>query len=132
MNEPLRRQRRKVEINIVPLVDVLIVLIFFFLVSMQFRHMKTLNITMPRIESAGENRLVEQIEIAIDPEGRLFLNGTEHSKNQLEQALRLAASISPNTPVVLMADEESALRHTALVMDLCRRSGLEKIRLQSR
>jgi len=38
-----KRRRRKAEINIVPLVDVLVVLIFFFLVSMQFRNLNLLN-----------------------------------------------------------------------------------------
>jgi biopolymer transport protein ExbD len=132
MNVLPRRNRRKVEINIVPLVDVLIVLIFFFLVSMQFRHLKTLNITMPHIETAGENRLVEQIEIAIAPDGAFFFNGTPHTLAQLEKALQLAASVSRSVPVVLMADEDSSLRYTTQVMDLARRFGLEKIRLQSR
>jgi biopolymer transport protein ExbD len=49
----LARRRNKASINIIPLMDVLTILIFFFLVSMQFKEMTTLNLTLPKIESAG-------------------------------------------------------------------------------
>ena len=51
----LARRRRKADINIVPLIDVLTVLIFFFLVSMQFREQLTLNLTLPQVETAGRS-----------------------------------------------------------------------------
>ena len=60
---------RKPYVNIVPLVDVLTVLLFFFIVTMQFKQFKVLNITMPEIRTAGINQLDEQIVIAIDEIG---------------------------------------------------------------
>ena len=47
------RKRRKPRIDIVPLVDVLMVLIIFFLVTMQFQNLRALNVKLPEIESAG-------------------------------------------------------------------------------
>ena len=126
------RRRRKAEINIVPLVDVLIVLIFFFLVSMQFRNMATLNIVLPKIETAGKNKMLEQIEIGVSPEGQFFFNGELLTRMQLEAAVRLAASFNKDTLVLILADEESYLKNITFVMDICRLAGLERIRLQSR
>ena len=125
-------RRRKPEINIVPLVDVLIVLIFFFLVSMQFRNMATLNIVLPKIETAGKNRMLEQIEIGISPEGQFYYNGEPLTKQQIEAAIKLAANFNKDTLVLILADEESYLKHITFVMDTCRKAGLDKIRLQSR
>ena len=95
--------RRRAEINIVPLVDVLIVLIFFFLMSMQFRDSKILNITLPKIETAGKNKALEQLEIAVDTEGKFYFNGAEISKGGLEEAVKVAAYL----PLLTLARSNS-------------------------
>jgi len=127
-----KRRRRKAEINIVPLVDVLVVLIFFFLVSMQFRNLNLLNLTLPQIESAGREEPARSLQIGIDVEGRYFLNGAIVSEEVLVEEVRMAGELSPETPVLIMADENSLLRQVTFVMDTCRLAGLEKVRLQSR
>jgi len=127
-----KRRRRKAEINIVPLVDVLVVLIFFFLVSMQFRNLNLLNLTLPQIESAGREEPTRSLQIGIDVEGRYFLNGEVVSEEVLVEEVQTAGELSPDTPVLIMADENSLLRQVTFVMDTCRLAGLEKVRLQSR
>lgn len=127
-----KRRRRKAEINIVPLVDVLVVLIFFFLVSMQFRNLNLLNLTLPRIESAGREEPTRSLQIGIDVDGRFFLNGEVVEEEVLVEEVRTAGELSPETPVLIMADENSLLRQVTFVMDTCRLAGLEKVRLQSR
>ena len=126
------RRRRTPAINIVPLVDVLTVLLFFFLVTMQFKQVSSLNITVPKIETAGENEITEQIVIAISPEGELYLNDRRIEKAQLENAVELAGELTPEMPVLLIADEEVPLKNVTEVMDICRANQLNKIRLQSR
>ena len=125
-------RRRKVEINIVPLVDVLIVLIFFFLVSMQFRNLTTLNLVLPKIETAGRNKNIEQLEIAVDAAGQFFLSGVPVSKDELEFSVNLQGELNRDIPVLVMADEETYLKRVTYIMDVCREAGLERIRLQSR
>lgn len=127
-----RRRRQPVQINIVPLVDVLIVLIFFFLITMQFRNRTTLNISLPEIETAGQNKEVGQVEIAIDAEGNFYFNGTPVTRDELETAVALTAQNVIDNRVLIMGDEESNLKQTATAMDICRKYGLEKIRLQAR
>jgi biopolymer transport protein ExbD len=126
------RRRRQPAINIVPLVDVLTVLLFFFLVTMQFKQVSSLNITVPKIETAGENEIQEQIVIALSPVGEFFLNDRPLEKEELEVAIKLAGELTPDLPVLLVADEEVPLRFVTEVMDICRSHQLNKIRLQSR
>ena len=128
----LQRRRQRPTINIVPLVDVLTVLLFFFLVTMQFRQVTALNITAPEIETAGKNKIDEQVILAVDAEGAFFLNDQRLEKEGLDAALRVAGEVTPEIPVLLMADEEAPLKHVTEVMDLCRKNRLNKIRLQSR
>jgi biopolymer transport protein ExbD len=128
----IRRRRRQPTINIVPLVDVLTVLLFFFLVTMQFKQVSTLNITVPKIETAGENEIQEQIVIALSPAGEIYLNDRPLQKSALEAAMKLAGELTPDIPVLLIADEEVPLKYVTEVMDVCRSHQLNKIRLQSR
>lgn len=128
----IRKRKRRLEVNMVPLVDVLAVLLFFLLVTMQFRNLQTLNITVPEIETAGRSELTEPINIAVDKEDQIYLNNEPVSLAELETAIRIAAAANRELPVLLIADEETALRNVTKIMDLCRKHGLERLRLQSR
>jgi len=127
-----KRRRRKAEINIVPLVDVLVVLIFFFLVSMQFRNLTLLNLTLPKIETAGKEQPTDSLQIGVDTEGQYYLNGNPVSDEVLIEQVQTVARLSPDTSVLIMADENSLLHKVTFLMDTCRKAGLEKVRLQSR
>ena len=128
----LLRRRRQPTINIVPLVDVLTVLLFFFLVTMQFKQVSSLNITVPKIETAGKNEIKEQIVIALSPEGERYLNDRRLGLDAFKLAIELAGELTPDLPVLLIADEDVPLKHVTEVMDICRANQLNKIRLQSR
>lgn len=128
----LERPRKSPQINIVPLVDVLTVLLFFFLVTMQFRQLSALNLTLPEIQTAGQSQVQESVVIAIAADGALFLNERSVSESELREGIRVLGSQAPETPVLLMADEDAALRYITMVMDICRSNRLNRIRLQSR
>lgn len=128
-----QRRRRKPEINIVPLIDVLTTLIFFFLITMQFRTNQVLNIVAPKIETAGQNKMVEQLEIGVGTEeGEYYFNGARLGEAQLVAAIEAASRVDKRVPVLLIADEKSYLKSVTFVMDNCRKHGLDTIRLQSR
>jgi len=127
-----KRRQRKPYVNIVPLVDVLTVLLFFFIVTMQFKQFKVLNITMPEIKTAGVNQVDDQIIIAIDESGEIFYNGIAVTIKQLSESLVATNQVKADFSVLIMADEETELKVITEVMDLCRNNQLNQIRLQSR
>lgn len=131
MNVLVRKKRRS-EINIVPLVDVLIILIFFFLMTMQFRNLNILNLQLPKIETAGKNNPGDHLVVAIDHKGSYFLQNKPVTEDELLTAFTLAGTVDRTQPVLLMADERTPLKNVTFVMDACRRKGLDKIRLQAR
>ena len=126
------RKRRKADINIVPLIDVLVVLIFFFLVSMQFRNLTLLQLTLPQMETAGDSQKTEYVEIAITREGKIYFNGDEIDLEELDVRLGLVGKTNNQIPVLISADESSVLKDTTAVMDICRRHGFEGMSLQTR
>ncbi len=128
----IQKRRKKTEINIVPLIDVLIVLIFFFLMTMQFRNMNVLNITPPQMETAGKDKEIVQLLIGIDTEGQYFIDSTPVTQDELVKAFDEAASQEEPPSVLLMADEDVPLHYVTFVMDQSRKSKLPKVRLQAR
>lgn len=128
----IRKARSKPFINIVPLIDVLIVLIFFILMTMQFRNVNMLNITPPKMDAADSGTAENSISIAIDAKGDYFYNNGIISIEELEKSLLNAAKENNQQTVLVLADEETAIKHMTAVMDASRKSGLAKVRLQMR
>ena len=128
----IKRHQRKIYVNIVPLVDVLIVLLFFFIATSQFKQFKVLNIKMPEIKTAGVNQIEEQISIAIDKSGQLFFNNVLVSNQELNDALIVARKVMDDRSIIIMADEATEIKVITEVMDLCRTNQFNKISLQAR
>ena len=126
------KSRKKPRIDVVPLIDVLMVLIIFFLVTMQFRDLRALNIKLPKIDTAGSNLMSNELIVSISQEGDFFINSKKVDFEKLAQVLK-ATSLLPQKPVILVvADENVPLRHVTQVVDLCRKNSLEDFRLQAR
>ena len=126
------KKRRRPEMNLVPLIDVLVMLIFFAFVTMQFRSITTMNLTLPKVETAGKSELKESLTISITKEGGVDVNGRQASMEILEQLVREIGQVSKDVTVVIRSDENTPLRFVTQAMDTCRKQGLNKIRLQSR
>jgi len=127
-----QKRRRRPELNLVPLIDVLVMLIFFAFVTMQFKSAATLNITLPKVETAGKNEFKGTVTIAIDKDGLISFNGKPVPDDQLVPLLERVHNVDKDIPVLIKADETTQLRKLAFVMDSCRKTGLNKFSLQSR
>jgi len=129
----LRRfRKRSPRVDVIPLIDVLMVLILFFLTSMQFQDLRALNVKLPKIDSAGSNKISNQLVVSISKEGEYFLNGNEDELVEIGKVFRSSAQLPRKPAVLVVADEDVPLKHVTEVVDLCRESGLGDFRLQSR
>lgn len=136
MSSLYQRRRKRPEMNLVPLIDVLVMLIFFAFVTMQFRSVATMNLTLPKVETAGKSELKDSITISITKEGGFTFQSGARSRQvtieELEQVVHELGGISKDVTVLIRSDENTPLRHITGAMDICRKNGLNKIRLQSR
>ena len=132
MSSLRQKRRRRPELNLVPLIDVLVMLIFFAFVTMQFKSMATLNITLPKVETAGKNEFKGTVTIGIDKDGQVSFNGQNVTDEQLLGLLEKVKQVDRDIPVLIKADETTQLKKLTFVMDACRKTGLNKFSLQSR
>lgn len=130
MNIRGRRNRKKPEVNIVPLVDVLTSLIFFFLLTMQFKEIYAVDITPPSMKSSESVSQNKPETISVTKDGKYYWNRDEVSEAQLELKIKeLAASKNPE--LILLGDKQSALQAVMKVVDFARLSKIKKLSLQS-
>ena len=118
--------------NLVPLIDVLVMLVFFAFVTMQFKSATTLNITVPKVTTSGQNQFEGKVEIGIDKDGNVSYNGRQTSIANLENMLQEVKRVNKDTPILVRADETSHFGVVTEVWDACRRIGLNKVVMQTR
>ncbi len=132
MSTLYQKRRKRPELNLVPLIDVLVMLIFFAFVTMQFKSSTTLNITVPKVSTSGQNQFTGKVEIGIDKDGIISYNGRPTSIQNMEALLKEVKKVSKDTPILVRADETSAFGVVTQVWDACRRLGLNKVVMQTR
>jgi biopolymer transport protein ExbD len=125
-------RRRRPELPLVPLIDVLVMLVLFAFVTMRFEQRTTMNITLPSVQTAGKNSFTGSVTIAIDKSGQIAFNGREIKDEQLPGLLDQVKNVNRDVPILIKGDELSQLKKLTYVMDMCRKAGLNKFSLQMR
>lgn len=125
------KREKELELNMTPLIDVVFLLLIFFMVSTTFERESEISIELP--ESSGEEAQHEQfvIEISIDGQGRYFINQRKLKDNKLEtlkQGIREVRSQQDDekTKPKLIISADRNTKHQAVVraMDAARQLGL--------
>lgn len=119
----------EVGINLTPLIDVVFLLLIFFMVSTTFDTTSQLKIKLPQASQQDADKTTGKLSILIDAKGRFFLNSRELS-SQKSDALMAAvqrAIESRDQPVVIQSDAASPVQSLVTAMDVVGRLGLTKV-----
>jgi biopolymer transport protein ExbD len=125
----LRRGRKQgpiVEINMIPLIDVSLVLLIIFMVMTPFLVQRQVGVNLPKSVSGNEspNR---PIIILIQKQGELSLNGKAVSISTLESQLKPLLGARRDRPVMIQADRDIALQQVVSVMDIAKKLQVAKL-----
>ena len=113
------------EINVTPLVDVMLVLLVIFMVASIYIVKDAIEVDLPKAASAGET-LDTTLAIVIDRDGRLYLNGRPTPADVIAQACAQAAAKDPNAQAIIAADQNVKHGDVITVIDLVRTNGLTR------
>lgn len=113
------KRRRHPTINVTSLIDVMFLLLIFFMVSSTFKQDSAIDITLPQAESATTQELTVN-EIMVDSEGQAYLSGQAVDELQLRAKLEALLQENPNAPLVLRADENADFGKVLRVIDIAR------------
>lgn len=123
----LKPQRRdNVDVNLTPLIDVVFLLLIFFMVSTTFKQDAELKIDLPEADAKAVEQKEESLEIVIDAEGRYFINKQEVVNRKLETlktAIHKSSKGSTNIPLIIRADAKSPHQAFITAMDAAKQLG---------
>lgn len=114
---------------IAPMVDILLVLLGFFMLTWSFsRQERELDVQMPTAKEAKEaRRSVGEVIINVREDGTLVMNRRVMSPDELLASLSRVASLYPDQAVVLRGDQRVDYGHIVQTLDLCRRANIWNI-----
>jgi biopolymer transport protein ExbD len=130
-----REQRDAPEVNLTPLIDVVFLLLIFFMVSTTFSRDSELGIELPEATLPPEERDPEHVEVAIDAQGRFYVDGRQLLNTQLatvKQALSDATAERTAPVAVVSADGQTPHQSVVTVMDAARQLGLLRLTFAAR
>jgi len=122
------RSKEKAEIKIAPLIDMVFILLIFFIVTTSFVSETGVSVERPAARSA-ENLESRSILIGIGSLGEIYMSGSRVGLFSLKPLLENKLRNQPNLSVVLVADKATAADLIVRVMDEVRISGVKRIAL---
>ena len=113
-------------IQIAPMVDIVFLLLIFFLMTWNFSRSETeLDVKVPKAREGKESRrAVGEVILNVKADGTVVMNRREMDATGLEAALAKIAALYPDQAVILRGDENVDYRHVVEVLDICRRANI--------
>ena len=132
MNFRRGSQEDELEINFIPLIDVLLVIIIFLVISTTFSKFSELKINLPSAEAIPQEKELDKVDIVITSENQYFINDVQITDNTitgiLEELKNLKSKFNNDLPTVIInADAMSNHQSVINVMEAARLSGLNKV-----
>jgi biopolymer transport protein ExbD len=122
------------EINLTPMIDCLLFLIVFLLLSTTFNHFSKLNIILPQAEGVPITEKSKRIEVAVQKDGSYLVNGIALSGNgeaELTAMIRQEAGEDRKQLFVISADADTSHQSVVKVMDIAGKMGFMNLNIST-
>jgi len=113
------------QMNVIPLVDVVLVLLIIFMITAPFMY-HGIDVNLPETVS-GKDTSAKRFVISIRADRRIYINKDPVHINLLDDRLSKIALLGPNLPVFLRADKDVPYGFVLLIMDKVRGAGIEQV-----
>ena len=113
--------------DITPMIDVVFLLLIFFMLSTTFIVKPGINISLPKSSAEEIRKQKEEIEISISREGGFYLDGDKVDLETLKERFINAAKTSIESVVIINADEKASHGDVVAIMDIAKESGITKL-----
>ena len=114
------------DINVTPLVDVMLVLVVIFIITAPLLA-SSIKLDLPTSDAAQTSEVPKFVSVVVDKTAQVFLNDQKTELPALAESLRKAAAANPDTEVQLRADEAVAYGKVVEVMGVAQKAGLNRI-----
>lgn len=128
MNFSKHRPSPEPEINLIPFIDILLVVMIFLMLTTTWSRLTEINLTLPVADAQKQKDRPQQIVLTINAQGQYALNKTPVSANTVSAlSAALAGLTSKETTLVISADAQATHQSVVNAMEAARRTGLSQI-----
>lgn len=130
-----RQSGSQVTVDLTPLIDVVFLLLIFFMVSTTFTKETHLSLDLPEASGEEQNEQPSQLEILIDANGQYVINGKTLVNNKLDtliSGLELASAGNKKLPLIITADAKTAHQAVITAMDAAGQAGFSQLSLTTK
>jgi biopolymer transport protein ExbD len=124
------RGREEPEINLIPFIDVLLVVVIFLMLSTTYSKFSELQIKLPMADAQAQRDYPKEVVVTVSSDGRYSINGNAVAGRTVEQlalALTATANVGKETVLVIHADANAIHQSVVTVMEAASRSGVSQI-----
>jgi len=123
------RQKSRADylVDITPLVDVVFLMLIFFMVSTSFNLSSSLKLDLPTSKATAAQSESKQVTIAINAKGQLYVQDEAVDDKELRKRILNVSKGDPNMRVVLRADSDARHKRVVLVLDTLRELEMTKV-----
>ncbi len=125
-----QRSRDEPEINLIPFIDVLLVVLIFLMLSTTYSKFTQLQVQLPVANTEAARNHPREVIVEVSSDGRYAVNKAVLNGRGLEAlaaALQVAGTAGPDTVLIIAADAAASHQSVVLVMEAARRAGLSHI-----
>ena len=125
-----RAYREEPEINFIPLIDVLLVILIFLMVTTTYSRFAELQINLPTADASKAPERTDQIDVAVDAKGAYSVNKIvvpNATRESLVQELKRAAGATKDPVIVISADAQASHQSVVRVMEAAQSAGYGRI-----
>lgn len=116
-----------VGINIVPLVDIILVVLIIFMVAAPLVMNPKIDITLPSSSAKDIPKDSKPMKVVLGKGGELFVNNKAASLTDLVEETKKRSAVNPDTGVILVADKDATLEMITGLVDSIKSGGLKKV-----
>jgi biopolymer transport protein ExbD len=124
-----KRKSVVADINITPFTDVVLVLLIIFMITTPMLSQHQIKVNLPESAETTERSEDKIIEVSIDKDGFVYVDGTQFHNEYLEQAIKDKVTKYQDRPVVIKGDKEIKYDLVVSVMDKAKKAGVSKFGL---
>jgi len=121
-------QKPVAEINVTPMVDVMLVLLIIFMISAPLMQ-QGIQVNLPKTQSESLSGMPKQITIVVDRNRNILVNKRKLKKGTLKKILLGIAAVNPKTPVFVQADHSVSYGFVAQVIATIKKANLNQVGL---
>ncbi len=115
------------EINVIPLVDIILVVLIIFMVAAPLVMQPKIDISLPKSSTAKDEKDKVPMRVVLGKQGELFLNNKALSKEALTDESKKMVAAQPQTAALLIADKNATLEMVTEIVDALKTGGVKKV-----